>query len=117
MPKDKITDEQFITAYMASGGSYEGTARYIQENYNVPYTRPAALKRAKRYPDLQREVLELRENEFDDHLVGFAKDVTIDMWLRIRIYLQLKTQLHRINMKQLTNTNKKRWDFLILTAT
>jgi len=97
--KPKITDEQFIEAFVASNGSYEGTANYIQQNYDTPYTRAAVMKRAKRYPGLQSDIRELKENEFDDHLLKFAEDSENDIRLRVRIYLQLKSQLNRINNK------------------
>jgi hypothetical protein len=97
--KPKITDEQFIEAYVAAGGSYEGTANYIQQNFDVPFTRGAVMKRVKRYPDLQRDVRDLKENEFDDHLLKFAEDGANDIRLRARIYLQMKIQLNRLNNK------------------
>ncbi len=98
--KPKVTDEQFIEAYMAANGSYADTASYIQQNFDVPFTRQAAMKRAKRFPNLKRDVLELMENEFDDHLVKVAGDESTDIRLRVRIYLQLKNQLNRINNKK-----------------
>jgi hypothetical protein len=103
--KPKVTDEQFIEAYMAAQGSYEGTAGYIQQNYDVPFTRQAAMKRAKQFPNLKRDVLELMENEFDDHLLKFASDGNNDIRLRARIYLQLKNQVSRLNNK-VEKTNK-----------
>jgi hypothetical protein len=109
--KQKITDEQFIEAYMAANGSYADTASYIQQNFDVPFTRQAAMKRAKRFPNLKRDVLDLMENDFDDRLLKFANDDTIDIRLRARIYLQMKSQLHRVNMKVQTMKKEKKGFF------
>jgi len=97
--KPKVTDEQFIEAYVAANGSYAGTAQYIQQNYDVAFSRTAAMKRAKKFPNLKRDMLELMENDFDDHLTKFAHDEGNDIRLRARIYLQLKIQLNRLNHK------------------
>jgi hypothetical protein len=109
--KQKISDEQFIEAYMAANGSYTGTASYIQQNFDVPFTRQAAMKRAKRFPNLKRDVLELMENDFDDHLLKLADDETVDLRLRVRIYLQMKSQLNRVKMKVQTMKNERKGVF------
>jgi hypothetical protein len=109
--KPKITDEQFITAYMACYGNYAATARYIEQHYNIPFTQQAVRKRAKCNPNLQNEVRELLEDDFDFHLQQFAKDETVNIWLRARIYLELKAQLHRLNMKVQTVKKDKKGFF------
>ncbi len=109
--KPKITEEQFITAYTAAYGNYAGTARYIEQHYNISITRQAVRKRAKGNLNLQREVSELLEDDFDFHLRNFAEDETVNIWLRARIYLEMKAQLHRFNMKVQTVKNEKKGFF------
>lgn len=46
----KVTDEQFIEAYRAAEGSYTQTAKYIQEHFNIPYTKQSAQERAQKPP-------------------------------------------------------------------
>ena len=56
------------------------------ENYNLHYTTQAVHKRAKRWPELQYEVLKNVPIEHDFHLQTFADDESNDMRLRLKIY-------------------------------
>jgi hypothetical protein len=85
----KITDEEFKEAYSICKGNCALTALYIQENYNISYSRQAVYKRAKNFPELVLQDMVLFTDSCHAGLLTFADDEKNDVRLRARIYTHL----------------------------
>ena len=61
----KITDKQFLAILRDNGGLFARTAAAIEIQFNVPYSRQAARKRAEKFPDvifdIEQEMVDLAE--------------------------------------------------------
>jgi hypothetical protein len=56
MPKEKITDEQFLEILAENGGLVSITARAIQKKYGIAYSRQAVHERAQKHPDFLKKL-------------------------------------------------------------
>jgi hypothetical protein len=93
----KLTDSQFIEAYRASEGNYSQTAKYIREHFNIPYTKQSAQERAMNHPEEIEQLLSIMDNESLTTIMNFADDITLDIKLRARMYVQV---MHKINQRE-----------------
>lgn len=91
----KVTDEQFIEAFRACEGNYLQTAKYIQDNFNIPYTKQSVQERAEKYPEEFEKLLGQMDNESLTTIMNFACDTTLDVRLRARMYVQVLHQISR----------------------
>ncbi len=91
----KLTDAQFIEAYRASEGNYSQTAKYIREHFGIPYTKQSAQERAQNHPEEIEKMYSLMENESLTAIMDFARDITLDIKLRARLYVQVMIQINR----------------------
>ncbi len=81
----KITDEQFLETLKENDGSCTDTANAIQKKYGISYTRQSAHERAKKFPEVERQKIDLREEQNDQALLDYANDENVDIRLRIQI--------------------------------
>src|SRR5690606_6932454 len=58
----KITDEQFLEALKACAGIFVKTAKYIEDKYNITYSRQAVRSKAEKMKD---ELDQIRESNID----------------------------------------------------
>ncbi len=97
--KNKLTDEEFIEALRICEYNYAETAKYIQKQYKVPYSKQAVSKRAQNFPDEREHLFTIMGNESSTRLMTFACDEGNDIKLRARIYsllLNKATQHERL---------------------
>ena len=104
--KLKVTDEQFAQAFLECNGSYEQTAQFIERTYGVHYTRQAVDDRVNKSPELIDKITRLYANHLQWQVMSFAEDVTVDIRLRSRIYLQVLNRLTRLMMLKYRITRK-----------
>ena len=99
MKKDKhnykLTDAQFFEAYRACEGNYTQTAKYIQDNFKIHYTKQSVQERAENHPEEIEKMYGVMENESLTTIMDFASDITLDIKLRARLYVQVMIQINR----------------------
>ena len=54
----KISDEQFLSVLMENGGLYAMTARAIETQFDIAYSRQAVRDRALKHPDTLEDIKE-----------------------------------------------------------
>lgn len=59
----KLSDAQFWSALRANGGIYARTARAIEKQYNIPFSRQAVRERAIKDKE---QLLDIRQQNLDD---------------------------------------------------
>jgi hypothetical protein len=94
-PTHKLTDEEFLDAYMECNGNCAETARYIMLNYNIYYTRQSVHERAKKFPEVKLQLQALLADRCEEGLIHFADDKQNDIRLRVRLYLHLQNTIHK----------------------
>src|SRR5580658_7069618 len=103
----KLTDEQFIEAFRASEGNFSQTARYIEERFNISYTKQAARERALGNPQEFEALFSIMDNECSTSLMRFACDESNEVKLRGRFYAQVMNQLARRERMKILAAKKK----------
>ena len=58
----KLTDEQFLSILRENAGLYSQTAKAIERQFKIKYSRQAARERAEKFP---KEVAEIEEHNLD----------------------------------------------------
>lgn len=91
----KLTDEEFLEAYVESRCRCSKTANYIMQRYNIYFTRQSVHERAKKFPGAKMQMMLLDVNDYDKRLLGFAEDKENDIRLRVRLYLHLQNTIHK----------------------
>jgi hypothetical protein len=104
--KPKITDEQFAEAYIECRGNLTKTAKYIEQTCGVHYTPQAVDDRVNKSPELVDQLIRLYANYCQEKAMTFADDVTVDLRLRTRIYLQILNRLTRLMLLKQRATRK-----------
>jgi len=94
-PTHKLTDEEFLNAYMECNGNCAETARYIILNHNIYYTRQSAHERAKKFPEAKLKLKAFLADRCQAGLINFAEDTQNDIRLRVRLYLHLQNTIHK----------------------
>ncbi|HEX4046099.1 MAG TPA: hypothetical protein VHZ76_10595 [Gammaproteobacteria bacterium] len=94
-PTHKLTDEEFLEAYVECRCKCSKTARYITERYGLYYTRQSVHERAKKFPGAKMQLLLLDADQCDTNLIGFADDEKNDIRLRVRLYLHLQNTIYK----------------------
>ncbi len=94
-PTHKLTDEEFLEAYIESKCSCSKTASYIMQHYNIYFTRQSVHRRAKKFPGARTQMMLLDLDQCDDKLLGFADDEKNDIRLRVRLYLHIQNTIHK----------------------
>ena len=94
----KISDEQFRESFIENDGNYTKTAKAIERKYGITYTRQSAFERALNFPDVVKQMLELREQRCEEALLGFAGDESNEIKLRTRILIDEASRISRYRM-------------------
>jgi hypothetical protein len=104
--KQKITDEQFAEAFITCHGNFHQTAKYIEKNFGEHYTPQAVDDRVNKSPELVDKTIRIYASYCQEQVMAVADDVTMDIRLRTRIYLQTINRLTRLMVLRYRITRK-----------
>jgi len=87
----KISDEQFLSVLRENGGLFARTARAIEKQFNIKYSRQAVRDKADNFPE---ELLDIAEENLDiaeEGLLSIMRSKNEQVRLRaIELYLKTK---------------------------
>lgn len=87
----KISDKEFLTILRENAGLYARTAKAIERQFGVPYTRQAVRDRADKFPEEYADILEENVDVAEDGLHSLMQSGNENVKLRA-IELYLKTR-------------------------
>ena len=70
----KLSDNEFFTILRENAGLYARTARAIEKQYNVPYTRQAVKDRAENHPDILDDIKQENLDIAEEGLHSLMRD-------------------------------------------
>ena len=104
----KISHEQFFAALRENAGLYSRTARAIEAQFNIKYSRQAVQQRAEKYPeileDIQQENLDMAEEGLVSVMRSRSESVRLDA---IKFFLKTKGKKRGYVEKTETDVNLK----------
>lgn len=87
----KITDEQFFAILRESAGLYARTARAIEKQHNITYTRQSVKERAERHPEILRDIEEENKDVAEEGLHSLMRSKNERIKLQsVQMYLKTK---------------------------
>lgn len=87
----KISDEAFLAILRENGGLYAATAKKIEEQYGVKYSRQAVRQRALDHPEECDDIAEEVADSAEEGLQSLMKDPDVRIKIdAIKFYLKCK---------------------------
>jgi len=87
----KISDEQFLSVLRENAGLYARTARAIEKQFGVEYSRQAVRYRAEKFPEELTDIAEENLDIAEEGLLSLMRKGSESVRLRaIEIYLKTK---------------------------
>lgn len=101
MPDIKISDEAFLSILRENGGLYAATAKAIEEQFGVKYSRQAVRQRALDHPDELADIEEQAKDIAEAGLLSLMQDT--DPRIRLdatKFYLNTKGKARGYTQRQ-----------------
>ena len=113
----KISDEQFLSALRENAGLFAQTAKAIEAQFGIKYTRQAVRQKAEQ--SFKDELFDIYEQNLDvaeEGLLSLMRSNTESVRLRaLELYLKTKgkmrgyTERHDVNISGSINIEPKQW--------